>query len=292
MPLPSGDEFGDDNEAWLWGMRWLQGQRAGGLGFKVNIPEDILIHDNEDGFNSLVNFVYPNLLLNLNNGSYFRDRTILAPTLDIVNDVNKHIMKSLIREAKTYLSSDSLSVEEGNMESELDTITSDVLNSINCSALSPHVLTLKEGVSVMLLRNINQSNGLCNGTRSQVRRLGNHVIECITLTGDKAGQVVLIPQMNMIPNNATIPFRFQRRQFPLVVSFSMTINKSQGQTLTTVGLYLPKPIFTHGQLYVALSRVKSKSGLKVLIENNSLKTKGNTINVVYREVFKNLSDRV
>ncbi|XP_016199451.1 uncharacterized protein LOC107640442 [Arachis ipaensis] len=90
------------------------------------------------------NFVYPNLLLNLNNGSYFKNRTTLAPTLEIVNNVNKHIMKSLIGEEKTYLSSDSLCVEEDNMESELDTITPDVLNAINCSCLPPYLLTFKE----------------------------------------------------------------------------------------------------------------------------------------------------
>jgi len=47
----------------------------------------------------------------------------------------------------------------------------------------------------------------------------------------------------------------------------MTINKSQGQTLTNVGVYLKKPVFTHGQLYVAMSRVANKRGLKILVEN-------------------------
>ncbi|XP_015955005.1 uncharacterized protein LOC107479378 [Arachis duranensis] len=165
------------------------------------------------------------------------------------------------------------------MESDLDTITPDVLNAISCSGLPPHQLTLKVGVPVMLLRNIDQSNGLCNGTRLQVRKLGNHVVECMTLTGNKVGQVVIIPRMDMIPTNQGLPFRFQRRQFPIIVSFAMTINKSQGQTLITVGLYLPRPVFSHGQLYVALSRVKSKNGLRVLIQNNKCKVATSTINV-------------
>ncbi|XP_016167305.1 ATP-dependent DNA helicase PIF1-like [Arachis ipaensis] len=72
------------------------------------------------------------------------------------------------------LNSDSLCDEEGNMEYEMDAIKTDVLNSINCSCLPNHQLKLKVGVSVMLLRNIDQSNGLCNGTRLQVQRLGSN----------------------------------------------------------------------------------------------------------------------
>ncbi|XP_025611625.1 uncharacterized protein [Arachis hypogaea] len=255
---------------------------------EVVIPKDILIDDTDDGFQNLVTFVYTGLLMNLDNINYFKERTILAPTLEVVHEVNNTIMEFINSDEKVYLSSDSLCAEEGNMEYELDAITTDVLNSINCSGLPNHQLKLKIGVPVMLLRNIDQSNGLCNGTRLQVRRLGNHVIECNILTGDKCGEVVLIPRMNMAPNNETLPFRFQRRQFPLVVSFAMTINKSQGQTLSKVGLYLPRPVFTHGQLYVALSRVKSREGLRVLIKNNGSLSDDSTLNVVYREVFQNL----
>ena len=138
----------------------------------------------------------------------------------------------------------------------------------------------------MLLRNIDQSNGLCNGTRLQVRRMGNHVIECLTLIGNKVGEVVLIPRMNLITNNKTVLIKFQRRQFPIIVSFAMTINKSQMQTLSTVRLYLPRLVFTHGQLYVALSRVK---GLKILLENHQGISENCTIKVVYREIFENVT---
>ena len=56
-------------------------------------------------------------------------------------------------------------MDEGNMESQLDLYGPELLNSINCSGLPPHKLILKVGVPVMLLRNIDQSSGLCNGTR-------------------------------------------------------------------------------------------------------------------------------
>ncbi|RYR48698.1 hypothetical protein Ahy_A07g034754 [Arachis hypogaea] len=99
----------------------------------------------------LVNFVYPDLMANLTNSTYIKECTILAPTLKVVNNVNNHTMDFLIGDKKIYFSSDSLCIEDGNMEYELDTFTPDVLNCINCSRLHPYKLTLKQGVLVMLL---------------------------------------------------------------------------------------------------------------------------------------------
>lgn len=80
----------------------------------------------------------------------------------------------------------------------------------------------------------------------------------------------------------------RRRQLPFAVDFSITINKSQGQSLKEVGLFLSKPVFSHGQLYVAISRITSKTGLKILIVDNDGKPQKKTMIVVFKEVFKNL----
>lgn len=68
----------------------------------------------------------------------------------------------------------------------------------------------------------------------------------------------------------------------------MTINKIQGQSLKFVGVYLPRSIFSQGQLYVALSRITSKKGLKILLTNDEGQDTTETVNFVYKEVFHNV----
>ena len=78
-----------------------------------------------------------------------------------------------------------------------------------------------------------------------------------------------------------------RRQFPVTLSFAMTINKSQGQTFRKNGLYLPRPVFGHGQLYVAFSRVGDQRNIVVLVVDGRREGLEGvyTKNVVYRQVF-------
>lgn len=92
----------------------------------------------------------------------------------------------------------------------------------------------------------------------------------------------------MNPSQSTLPFKMQRRQFPIQLSFAMTINKSQGQSLRKVGLCLTRPVFTHGQLYVALSRVRSIDGLKIVLNSSSLERGPKATNVVFTEVLSSL----
>jgi ATP-dependent DNA helicase PIF1 len=127
--------------------------------------------------------------------------------------------------------------------------------------------------------------GLCNGTRLLVTELSQCVLCCIILTGYKVGTKVFIPRINLNTTNVTWPFTPQRRQFLVRVCYAMMINKSQGQTISTVGLYLKKPVFTHGQLYVAVSRTTSRSGLRILIEDDDGSCGSQTRNVVYWEVL-------
>ncbi|XP_035842064.1 uncharacterized protein LOC110923839 [Helianthus annuus] len=255
----------------------------------IEIPNDLLITDSTDPIQSLIDFVYPSVLDRFKDRDYFSERAILAPKNEVVHGINDRLLALFPGEEVEYLSSDSICpTEEINDPLHQDLYNPEVLNSVKVSGLPNHRLVLKLGVPVMLLRNIDQQNGLCNGTRLQITRLGKRVIEAEILSGGNVGLRTYIPRINMIPSDKKIPFKFQRRQFPITVCFAMTINKSQGQSLSRVGLYLRDPVFSHGQLYVALSRVKTKDGVKLLIFDKDGRPTNKTTNVVYKEIFGNL----
>ena len=93
-----------------------------------------------------------------------------------------------------------------------------------------------------------------------------------------AEESVMLPRISIIPTD--LPFRFKRVQFPVRLCFSITINKSQGQTFNTVGVDLSEDVFTHGQLYVALSRVGNSKNLFVYTADKTV-----IDNVVYPEAL-------
>ncbi|XP_075481273.1 uncharacterized protein LOC142521984 [Primulina tabacum] len=255
----------------------------------IDIPDELLIKDCNDSIAAIVESMYPSLDNNFNNNAYFQQRAILAPTLDVVQSINEYMISVNHLEGRLYLSSDTTCQSDRNVDLLNDLHTPEFLNGIRCSGVPNHELNLKVGTPVMLLRNIDHSLGLCNDTRLIVTRLGNHVLEGQILTGSNAGHKVLIPRMSLTPFDPRLAFKFQRRQYPLIISYAMTINKSQGQSLSHVGLFLKNPVFSHGQLYVVVvSRVTNPKGLKILICDSDGNLKKSTTNVVFKEVFQNL----
>ena len=86
--------------------------------------------------------------------------------------------------------------------------------------------------------------------------------------------------------SSELHFVLSRKQFPVRLSFAITINKSQGQIIPNVGIYIPRHVFSHGQLYVALSRGVSQNLTKVLIEEGKIEGEdGDFTNIV---VFKDI----
>ncbi len=138
------------------------------------------------------------------------------------------------------------------------------LDTLQFIGIANHELELKVGVPILLLRNLNQSIGLCNGTRLMVKRLGQRVIEAKIIIGNNVGKRVFIPRIIMSPSGTDWPFVLRSRQFLVRLAFAITINKSQGQTFNNVGVYLSSPVYSHGQVYVVISRVTSSANIKIL----------------------------
>ncbi|XP_057451917.1 uncharacterized protein LOC130743706 [Lotus japonicus] len=216
----------------------------------IEIPQDLLVEQCQEPLGELVNFAYPELLNNLKNKTYFQERAILAPTLDSVEEINNFMLSLIAGDEREYLSCDTPCRSDEDSEMNPEWFTSEFLNDVKCYGIPNHRILLKEGVPIMLIRNIDQVAGLCNGTRMIVNALTKYIIVATVLIGTNSGETAFVPRMSLIPSESSLPFKFQRRQFPITLCFAMTINKSQGQSLSHVGLFLPRPVFTHGLFHL------------------------------------------
>ncbi|XP_015957461.1 uncharacterized protein LOC107481681 [Arachis duranensis] len=135
-------------------------------------------------------------------------RAILAPTVEIVEKMNDHIVQLLPGTEKEYLSADSICGSDAYCNVDVDWINTEFLNQIKCSGLPNHSLKLKKSVPIILLRNIDPASGLCNGTRLIVRDIGTNMIGAEIVSGSHIGDKVFITRMNLISSDAGIPFKF------------------------------------------------------------------------------------
>ena len=243
----------------------------------IQIPECCALNSDS----SIVNEMFDGL-----DEDEFVERVILTPTNEDSLLMNKKVLELWPGDSKIFASSDSIETDDGE---DVDAYPLEFINGLTPSGMPPHLLELKIGAIVMLLRNIDLKEGLCNGTRLRVTEMNDILLTCEILTGSGSGTFVFIPRMDLDPSDTGMPFKLIRRQFPVRLSYAMTINKAQGQTFSKVGLYLKRPCFSHGQLYVAFSRAKAFSDVMVKIEQTTFQglEKGSwyTKNVVFKEVL-------
>lgn len=238
-----------------------------------------------NGIEELISTTYPGIALEDSPpAAYFKDRMILAPRNSDVSDLNQTILDLMPGDAMQHFSTDELLFEAGADPDDQNHIAPEVLRNINSASLPPGELNLKIGCPIILLRNLSPAQGLCNGTQLVVTRMSARVLEASILGGKHDGDIVMIPRITLIPTvSPDIAFRFKRRQFPVRLAFALSINKSQGQSVRHVGLDLRVPVFAHGQLYVALSRVTSRENIKILLPPDAVDSM--TSNVVYEEIL-------
>ncbi|GJX44846.1 ATP-dependent DNA helicase PIF1-like protein [Tanacetum coccineum] len=167
---------------------------------EIDVLEEILIDLADDPVASIVYFTYPNILDNIHYPSYFKERSILAPRNEVVDNINEHLLDKFPGEEMAYLSCDSVDKTERNAAIDKSIFSPQFINGLKFFGVPNHRLALKVGV----------------------------------------------------PNHR---------------------------------LYLPDPVFTHLQLYVDVSRVTSKKGLKVDVCDKDGNLSKRTTNVVYKEVL-------
>ncbi|XP_022023702.1 uncharacterized protein LOC110923958 [Helianthus annuus] len=183
----------------------------------IDIPEELLITDTVDPIGSLISFTYLNISRNVSDPSYFRDRVILGPTHEVIDTINDKLLAMIPGTETVYLSCDSISECEDVSGMNFPLWSPEVLNSLKLSGLLNHKLILRHNAPVLLLRNIDQPNGLCNGTRLQIVKLGKNLIEAKIMTNTNIGNQVFIPRMRLTPFDKRIPFKINRKQFPLAL---------------------------------------------------------------------------
>lgn len=273
MRLPADDRAEQDFAVW---QRRLARGELNDDDDNVIIPNHFICDGNS--VSALTLFAYPDL--SLPHGlDYFRERCILSPRNRDAREINDILLEQFPGQTHDLWAVDETYDPDTGLPTE-SPYTPEVLHSANPSGFPLAHLKLKIGCPVIVLRNLHTDEGICNGSRGIVTRIppGRRVIEVLLLNGEPC----LIPRIKLIASDRDLPFHLHRRQFPLALAFAMTINKSQGQSFSTVGIDLRLPVFTHGQLYVAFSRSRSYKTVKCVLNND---TAPRTKNVVFKEVI-------
>ena len=194
----------------------------------TRLPNSMVIESGK--VSDLVASVYPDLSKNYKNHQWLYNRAIICPKNDDVAQINKTVLDLLPGNEKIYYSIDQ--VNDHDIRAPIE-----IINKLTPQGMPLHAITLKIGSIIMLLRNLNPPEGHCNGTRYVVTNMAKHVIEAVIPDGLHKGKTLFIPRIfNTPPKNFTP--HMTRIQFPIKLAFAITSNKSQGQSLENIGIFL------------------------------------------------------
>jgi len=257
--------------------RWVD-TIGDGAGPEVFLPMLRRVQDIQE----VLDFVYPEHVLA--DPLQCLKRSILAPTNHQVDHYNNTILKQIIGLQRTYMAADCLKEVNSAGLASPDSVL-DYAAKQTPPGLPPHTLQVKVNGIYRLIRNFSVDRGLVKNARVIVTELGNRLITVrlihqrgSTLYADD--EDVLIPRISftyVLPSGHTL----LRRQFPLTLGYATTFNSCQGLNLDRVGVDLTYPVFSHGQLYTALSRIPDRTC--AVIRMRPAET--STLNVTYRELL-------
>ncbi len=208
-------------------------------------------------------------MINAVYGSEFPDsHQILALTLETCSEINKMCFTRLPGECFEMPASDFY-VECADP----DAFPHDYVESLQMKGAPPWMLQFKIGGRYMCIRNIDPPRGIINGTMLKLIAIGRRYATFKVLTGKSAGsiEILLKSVFSISPEASGLPFTIIRRQFPVIPAYCLTVHKAQGQTMACVGLIFESDPFTHGQLYVALSRVSGWDCVYVMSQESDIR---------------------
>ena len=150
-----------------------------------------------DSLQSLTDFIFCNLDTNYKDSKWLSERAILCPTNAEAEEVNNIIIDKWKGTKTTFKSVDD--TEEGGPD-----YTPEYLNTLPLPGIAPHLLHLKIGAPVVLLRNMNQASGHCNGTKYVITNIRKHVLELRAISGTNIGSILLLPRIIMISQSSVL----------------------------------------------------------------------------------------
>lgn len=224
-------------------------------------------------------------------------RAFLTPKNVAVDDFNIEILQRVPAEERAELSlshkSDSHpfpglfysadSIKEDSEAPDED-ISPDFLALQTHNGVPPHILRLKKGCVCSIMRNMSVRKGLVKNARVIVKNLHRHFIEIQVINNrtNTLGQTHCIPRIRFEFSPPYTSWTIQRLQYPLRLAYACTFNGCVGLTLDKTVIDQRTPVFAHGQLYTALSRVRSSQDSAVLFNDGE---GPETANVVYRDLL-------
>nr|GEY82794.1 DNA helicase [Tanacetum cinerariifolium] len=224
--------------------RWLLNIGDGTIGdpdgtdsentFNANMPHELCIPYSDTTLASLINFIYDQMTLQTPTPKDLQKKVIVCPKNENADMIIARVLGLVNHQHHVYLSLDE-AMPHGNDGGKTELLyPPEYLNSLNFAGFPPHKLELKVGAHNILLRNLNISGGLFNGTWLIVTQLIKKGIEARIITRTRMSEKVYLSRISLINRDLQLPFIFKRKQFPIKLCYAMTINKSQGQSLERI----------------------------------------------------------
>ncbi|KAG9036935.1 hypothetical protein FRB95_007498 [Tulasnella sp. JGI-2019a] len=252
-----------------------------GMGPDVPLPYFMQVTTSQS---DLINFTFPpHILCDPESSAH---RSILAPTNNQVDSYNSTVLHRMEGVARTYLAADELKelADVSSIPQEAAHAILDYVARRPPPGIPAHSLTVKVGAVYRLLRNLSVERGLAKNIRGVVQSVGHRVIAMRMLRQEGAvpndDSIVLLPRI-AFEHNLHSGHTLVRRQFPIAPAYATTFNSCQGLTLDRVGVDATKPVFSHGQLYTALSKVRSRNDIVIRTLPGQFTVK----NVTYEQIL-------